>query len=83
MIREDMKFIGYIAFYEQKDRIKAKYNGLNRNEKELYKYYVYSRRRLKERTCDLIWLFLNDTGEDIEHRITNKVLKEECRKYRM
>ena len=83
MIREDMKFVGLIAFYEQKDRIKAKYNKLDRNEKALYKYYVYSRRQLKEHTCDLILLYLNNTCQDDGTFVTNNMLKAECNKYRM
>lgn len=83
MIREDMKFVDFIAFCEQKDRIKAKYNKLDRNGKALYKYYVYSRRQLTEHSCDLIWLFLNDGVQSNGWIITNDILKKECNKYRM
>lgn len=83
MIREDMKFIGYIAFYEQRCRIKEKYLKLNRNDKELYKYYVYSRRQLTVHTCDIIWQFLNNIKGDETLFISDNILQKECKKYRM
>lgn len=78
MVREDMKFIGYRAFYKVRYKIQEKYDKLNKNDKVVYKYYVYSRRQLKEYTCDLIWGFLND-----DETITNEMLATECAKYRM
>lgn len=78
MVKEDMKFIGYRSFYKMRYEIKKKYEGLSKNDKIIYKYYVYSRRQLKEYTCDLIWCFLND-----EENITEETLKLECIKYRM
>lgn len=83
MIRESMKFIGYLAFYEQKDRIRAEYLKLTRDDKVLYKYYVYSRRKIRECTCDLIWQFLNNLEPDAADFVTDEILKNECRKYRM
>jgi hypothetical protein len=83
MIRDDIKFIGYRAFYNKKDRVKEHYKKLNREDKTIYKYYVYSRRQLKECTCDLIWRFLNDDMEDEEYTVTETMLKDECYKYRM
>lgn len=82
MIKEEMKFAGYKAFFEQKERIKIMYNNLTRKEKELYKYYVYSRRQLTNYTCDLIWQFLNNAPNDA-FIIEETTLKKECSKYRM
>ena len=78
MVREDMKFIGYRAFYKVRYYIQEKYDKLNKSDKVVYKYYVYSRRQLKEYTCDLIWGFLND-----DETVTDEMLKLECAKYRM
>lgn len=78
MIKDDMKFIGYINFYKMRYAIKYKYNNLSKSDKVLYKYYVYSRRQLREYTCDLIWCFLND-----DEFITDEIMKSECAKYRM
>lgn len=78
MVREDMKFIGYRAFYKTRYTIQEKYDMLSRSDKVVYKYYVYSRRHLKEYTCDLIWGFLND-----DETVTEELLKLECAKYRM
>lgn len=78
MVREDMKFIGYRAFYKMRYNIQEKYDMLSRCDKVVYKYYVYSRRHLKEYTCDLIWGFLND-----DENVTEELLKLECAKYRM
>lgn len=78
MVREDMKFIGYRAFYKVRYHIQEKYEMLSKCDKVIYKYYVYSRRQLKEYTCDLIWGFLND-----DENVTEELLKIECTKYRM
>lgn len=78
MIRDDIRFVGYISFYERKDIIKEKYQKLSKDDKLTYKYYIYSRRYLKEYTCDLIWQFLND-----DEFITETILKKECVKYKV
>lgn len=83
MVREKMKFIGYRDFYKKHELIKGLYTHLDKNDKRIYKYYVYSRRQLRECTCDLIWRFLNDTDEFDEFTITEDMLYDECFKYRM
>ena len=82
MIKEDISFTGYKGFYMRKDVIKIKYNRLTIEEKWVYKYYVYSKRHLKEYTCDLIWRFLNDE-EEPDSLVTDEMLLNECCKYRM
>lgn len=82
MIKDNIRFVGYRAFYEKRNYIKAQYSVLGREDKWTYKWYVYSRRQLKEYTCDLIWRFLNNE-EDEEFIVTEQMLKDECYKYRM
>lgn len=82
MIRNDVRFVGYLAFYKKKDIIKKRYSNFSREDKWIYKWYIYSRRQLKEYTCDLIWRFLNDE-QDEENMVTDGMLKDECYKYRM
>lgn len=82
MIREDISFVGYRGFYNRRHIIKARYEKLSKKEKWVYKYYVYSKRHLKEYTCDLIWRFLNNE-EDAEFLVTDEMLANECYKYRM
>ena len=53
---------------------------LSLEEKYVYKYYVYSRRLLREKTCDLIWEYLNVIDE-IELAILQELLKDERFKY--
>ena len=50
-------------------------------EKQVYKYYVYSHRHIKEYSCDLIWGFLNNDGMD-EFQVTEEHLNNEAIKYR-
>lgn len=83
MIGNDVRFIGYLNFYENKERIKEKYANFDTKEKWIYKWYVYSRRQLKEYTCDLIWNFLNDNYEEGLLCTTDDLLQNECHKYRM
>ena len=64
MIRPSMCFDGFCDFYCRRKHIRATYAYLSRDEKMNYKYYVYSRRILRERLCDMIWGYL--TTEDDE-----------------
>lgn len=59
MIRENMRFNGFSDFYDKRKVLFGIYSRLCDNDKLIYKYYVYSRRYLRERTCDAIWEFLN------------------------
>lgn len=59
MINDNMRFNGFPDFYGRKDIISSMYANLTTNNKFLYKYYVYSRRYLRERTCDAIWEYIN------------------------
>lgn len=59
MINDNMKFNGFPDFYNRKDIISGLYANLTIDEKVIYKYYVYSRRYLRERTCDAIWEYIN------------------------
>ena len=83
MVKENMKFIGYRDFYKKHSMLKEMYIQLSKDDKRIYKYYVYSRRQLRECTCDLIWRFLNDTDEIDDYTITEEMLFDECYKYRM
>ena len=64
MIRPSMCFDGFCDFYHRRVHIRATYAYLSRDEKTNYKYYVYSRRILRERLCDMIWGYV--TAEDDE-----------------
>lgn len=59
MIQDNMRFNGFPDFYSRKDIISGLYANLKIDEKAIYKYYVYSRRYLRERTCDAIWEYIN------------------------
>lgn len=59
MIHDNMRFNGFRDFYERKDILSGLYANLTITDKFLYKYYVYSRRYLRERTCDAIWEYIN------------------------
>ena len=59
MIDDNMRFNGFPDFYSRKDIISGLYIRLGVHDKAVYKYYVYSRRYLRERTCDAIWEYIN------------------------
>lgn len=59
MLDERLLFIGFMSFYNDMDFIKCVYQRLPMELKYVYKYYIYAQRYLDEKTCDLIWLFLN------------------------
>lgn len=59
MINDNMRFNGFPDFYSRKDIISGLYSNLKITDKAVYKYYVYSRRYLREKTCDAIWEYIN------------------------
>lgn len=80
MIDPRLIFYTYTSFYERSSLIREIYMTLSLEEKYVYKYYVYSRRLLREKTCDLIWEYLNVIDE-IELAILQELLKDERFKY--
>lgn len=59
MIKDSMRIIDFADFYKRKDVISSEYWKLNYDNKYIYKYYLYSRRHIKERLCDAMWEYLN------------------------
>ncbi len=82
MIKASVKFVGYRDFFNYCDYIKKEYKHMIHDDKQVYKYYIYSRRYLNEYTCDLIWNYLNDNYVDGE-LITKEILHGEIPKHRM
>lgn len=80
MIKENLKFSNFSDFYIKRCFIKEKYNNLSTYDKTLYKYYVYSRRYLREKTCDAIWEYLNSRDEE-ELFVCETYLKKENMRY--
>lgn len=80
MINPQLMFYDYSSFYDNSSFIKENYLKLTLNEKYVYKYYVYSRRLLREKTCDLIWEFLNAV-DDTELENLRHILRNEWYKY--
>ena len=80
MIDPRLIFYTYASFYERSSLIREIYITLSLEKKYAYKYYVYSRRLLREKTCDLIWEYLNVIDE-IELAILQELLKDERFKY--
>ena len=81
MVYDAMKFFGYHEFYNSRYSLKAQYEKLSFSDKYLYKYYVYSRRYLKERTCNIIWEFLN-AADDVELEAVDLRLYDEWFRYK-
>lgn len=82
MIKDELRFIGVRDFYKRCEMIKVAYGKMSSEEKEIYKFYVYSRRQLRECSCNVIWEFLNESV-DSEFAKTKQRLYEETFKYRM
>lgn len=80
MVKENMCFVDFDDFYVRREIIRALYQRLSIYDKTVYKYYVYSRRLLREKICDIIWEYLNvPDGEDKVVCQTN--LSREYHKY--
>lgn len=82
MIIDDIRFVGVWDFYKRCDYIRDKYNTFPTQTKFIYKWYVYSHRRLRECTCDIIWSFLN-APDEIEYRQYKERLADERYRYKM
>ena len=82
MVYDNMKFMGYHGFYKERYKIRSAYQRLSSSGKYLYKYYVYSRRYLKERTCNIMWEFLN-CADDFEMEVIDSKLYDEWFRYKM
>ena len=54
-----MRITSFKDFYERKDIIAGKYLRLQPYDKLVYKYYIYSRRYIREKICDAMWEYLN------------------------
>lgn len=80
MIRDNVRFSNFSDFYNKRYLIKNEYENMVFNDKLIYKYYVYSRRYLKERVCDMIWEYLN--SNDIEElEMCDMALNKENMRY--
>lgn len=80
MIKTAMCFINVYDFYTRRKLIKHLYEKLSTDEKAIYKYYVYSRRLIREKVCDKIWDYLNACDEEQLLEYDNN-LYEEYSKY--
>jgi hypothetical protein len=80
MIDKKNSFYGLMDFFEKKESIKENYLAMNKEEKIIYKMYVYSLCFENEYTKDLIWEYLNGYAESLadlckEYRIQKKRLE--------
>lgn len=80
MISENIKFSNFTDFYNKRYLIHDIYSHMYTNDRIVYKYYVYSRRYLKERVCDIIWEFLN-ACDDYELELYDMQLNRESMRY--
>ena len=76
MIEDKMYFVGFSDFYTRRYIIRNNYRVLSSYNRKMYKYYIYSRRYMKERLCDMVWEFLNVTDIDYEKQLLIGLEKE-------
>ena len=81
MIEDNLKFVTFQDFYDRHEYILERYEELSNEKKQIYKWYVYAKRNLDERTCDLIWEYLNPLS-GWEWIVTKPMLEKECRRYK-
>lgn len=66
MVKDNMCFSSFTEFYVKRNVIRLQYIKMSTDDKVTYKYYVYSRRTLKEKVCDMIWEYINVVdGEEL------------------
>ena len=81
MVDPRLTFYTFRSFYERSKFIREVYHTMSINEKYIYKYYVYSRRSLSEKTCDIIWEYLNAFDNE-EKLIKDEQLYKELFRYK-
>ena len=80
MISERIKFSNFTDFYNKRYLIRDTYLHMYSHDRVIYKYYLYSRRYLKERVCDMMWEFLN-ACDDTELELYDMQLNRESMRY--
>lgn len=65
LMKENMYFDDFLEFYAKKKLIRVQFDRMMRDEREMYKYYIYSKRILSTKVCDMIWEYLNAI-DDVE-----------------
>ena len=82
MIYDNMRITGFKDFYDRRFLIAGRYKNLRPDDKIIYKYYIYSRRYLREKICDAMWEFLNavciEELSDASVRLTQAYMKYQC-----
>lgn len=63
-IKDIIRFNNFIEFYVKKEIIRARFCNMGCYEKEIYKYYIYSKRIMSVRMCDMIWEYLNAIDDE-------------------
>ena len=76
MVDPRLTFYTFRSFYERSKFIREVYQTMSINEKYIYKYYVYSRRSLSEKTCDIIWEYINAEDDFILLALRSELAKE-------
>lgn len=80
MVKENMCFDDFYDFYNRRKIIKYLYSTLSLKDKTLYKYYIYSRRTIKEKVCDMMWIYLNPLDNE-QNSLYETLLEREYYKY--
>ena len=64
LMKENMYFNDFVEFYAKKKIIRTQFINMMRDERETYKYYIYSKRILSIKVCDMIWEYLNAIDDE-------------------
>lgn len=79
LMKENMYFNDFIEFYAKKKLIRVMFGRMMRDEREMYKYYIYSKRIFSVKICDMIWEYLNAIDdEELVQCVSN--IEEEYKK---
>ena len=82
MIADNMRISGFKDFYERRNILATKYLFLSPDDKMVYKWYIYSRRYIREKLCDAMWEYLNaatiEELADASTRLSQGYAKYRC-----
>lgn len=64
LMKENMYFSDFVEFYIKKKLIRVQFARMMKEEREMYKHYIYSKRILSTKVCDMIWEYLNAIDDE-------------------
>ena len=81
-MKRELEFYGLLDFFKKRDFIKQEYQNMGKEEKRIYKMYVYSLGFENQEVKDMMWEYLNDNSANLSMPLSYVMLSNEVKKVR-